>query len=456
MNDTYTQGTVTVTNESNDVTGTDTYFKQLGEIAEGSLFSIDGSTFYQVIEVVSETHIRIESLITRLAYQEASATDTGYTIVKSFARQTNTGLAAELVAFQNMLMQHRFDFYSWMGVQQATFPVTEQDVTVDVITPFGLESLANEAVEQAKLTRAPSVSHTVLASVLEQENVKVKQIEEPPTGTPEGNEILVDRERQEVYVNATDAYLKVPKTIATRNFCMMPRGRFMRFSSAYSGPVTMRVYPFADGGAGLAHAPSLNNFEWSEFTVTVPDEEPIYKIGEIDGNYFNGIIDWIKLDTRWATLDVDKSHYDELRLYFDNHFGTLYSPMRNFTLRNDGYWYSEDLTPKTPYEIGPSWVQSNDDYRTYTVAGSSDQNDALQLFSDAYDDYDFEVIIKVADNGNRMAVTNSNSSEFMLYHSGVRRFLISRDRIYFKRNNSGSPINGTFTIESVRMRIPNE
>jgi hypothetical protein len=456
MNDTYTQGTVTLNKNSHDVTGSDTYFEQLGGIAEGSLFTIDGSTFYQVIEVVSETHIRIESLITRLPYQEDSVSDTAYTIVKSFARQTNTGLAAEMVAFQNMLMQHRFDFYSWMGAQQNTYPVTEQDITVDVITPFGLEGLANQAVEQAKLTRAPSVSHTLLASISQRDNVKVKEIDQPPTTPPEGNEILVDNERQEIYLSATDAYLKIPKSIATRNFCIMPRGRFLRFSPGYSGTITMRVYPFVDGGLGLPYVPALQDFKWQEFTVTVPEGETLFKVGEYDSEYFNGIIDWIKLDSRWATLNVDKSHYDELNLYFDNHFGTLNSPMRNFTLRDDGYWYSDDMTPTTPNEIGASWVQSNNDYRTYSVNASSDENDALQLFSDALDEYEFEVIINVSSIGNRVAVTNSNSPDFMLYNPGVRRFIINRDRIYFKRNNSSLPITATFTIESVRMRIPNE
>ena len=453
MSETYNEGTVSIAVNSHDVTGTDTYFKQLGNIEVGSLFTLDNGTFYQVVEVVSDNLLRIETLVTRLPYQGDAVSDTPYTLVKSFARQTNAGLANEVMAFQQMLMEHRFHFYEWLSTQNDTYTVTEDGFSIDVPTPSGLQRLNREALEQAQQIHSQKVTPSIVESIKQSQMLTVREVEHAPNEPPTNNELLIDKERQEVYVGAVDTYLKIPKGIGTRNFCMLPRGRFWRFGSKYSGTLTMRVYPFRDGGLGLPNLPDLEDFKWQEFTTEVTD---LFKIGEYNSEYFTGIIDWIKLDGRWATLDADKSHYNELNLYVDNHFGTLSSPMRRFTLREDGYWYSDDMTPKTPNEIGESWTQSNNDYRTYSVVGSSSQYDGLQLLSDDFDEYDFELIVNATDIGNRVAVTNSNSQSIMLYHPGPRRFEISRDRIFFKRNNENLPITATITIESLRMRIPNE
>ena len=162
-----------------------------------------------------------------------------------------------------------------------------------------------------------------------------------------------------------------------------------------------------------------------------------------------GVIDFIQMGNRWETLDTEKSHFESINAYYtrDND-ASVSSPFLTFSLRSDGYWYSEDMTPSSPHTLGGSWVQ---DGNTFTVTEATGSTDALRFFADALDDYVFELVLVVSYVSGKLAITNSNQDPNIIYYPGTGRY-ITNDRIYFKRG--GSSVTAAFTVESTRMRMP--
>ncbi|WP_287498579.1 hypothetical protein [Alteromonas sp. AO-Serp] len=278
----------------------------------------------------------------------------------------------------------------------------------------------------------------------------LKKTEELPSDSPNNErQIRFDDVRGLVHLSLTDKWLTIPTTIATRKFAIFWRGLIIRLNSAYTGSIKMRVYPMGVGGNGLPNNPTLANHQWHEYETTVTN---LYKIGEFNSEYFEGIIDYVELDSSWASLDSDHSYYRDLNGYFDVAFGTLRSPFKTFYLRSDNHWYGEDITPQTPNYMGASWQQDPNDFRRYTVTDADGGTDALRLFGDNSDEYSFEIILIVHSLNRDMAITISNSAPNIAYAAEPYRFITEAERIYFKRKNGA--ITGTMTIEAVRIRIP--
>jgi hypothetical protein len=272
---------------------------------------------------------------------------------------------------------------------------------------------------------------------------KLKQTEDTPTGSPNNRkEILTDNIRGLVHVAMPDSWFTVPNSLQSRKFMVMPSDRYLRLNSAYTGDITLRVCPMGNGGNGLPGNPTLTNHQWHTITETVTGLETI-------GDGFVGVIDFIQMGNRWETLDTEKSHFESLNAYYtrDND-ATVSSPFLNFSLRSDGYWYSEDMTPSTPYTIGGSWVQ---DGNTFTVTEATASTDALRFFADSFDSYVFEIVLVVNYIAGNMAITNENRAPNIVYYPGTGRY-ITDDRIYFKR--AGTSVTAAFTVESTRMRMP--
>ena len=280
----------------------------------------------------------------------------------------------------------------------------------------------------------------------------LKKTEVRPTESPNNKRLIqFDDVRGEVHIALTDRWFTIPTTIASRAFPVFYRGLILRFNnnSSYTGNIKMRVYPMGKGGLGLpGNPPFINDHEWQEYETSVTN---LYKIGEFNSEYFEGIIEYIELDEGWHQFDVNQSDVGSLNAKFDTAFGTLRSPFRTFYQKADGYWYSEDMFPENVNSIGASWTQDVNNPRRFTADDASGATDALRLFSDSFDDFQFEVIVDVEYISHVMAVTISNSDPNRIYLPGPARF-ITEDRIYFKRG--GTTTNATFTIESVKMRLP--
>lgn len=275
-----------------------------------------------------------------------------------------------------------------------------------------------------------------------------------PTHSPNNwREFLFDDVRQVAYVSLTQKWLRIPNTIATRKYMVVKAGRYLRFNSAFTGDIALTVYPMGNGGTGLPTNPTLTNYQWHTVTINVTD---LWTIGRDNGNYFEGIIDFVELTTasgnNWERLDSEKSKFTSLNAFFDNDYSTPRTPFETFELRQDGYWYSQDITPDVPHTIGPSWTQDASDPRLYYANNVSGSTDGVRFFGDAYDNYEVEIIV-VAEINRPLALTSSNEPELTVNYSGTERFICD-SRLFLKRTNSALPVTGQIRIESIRIRVP--
>lgn len=620
----YKSGTIALDNNSNIVTGTGTLFKSVANALPGDLFTLDGSTLYEVYQVDTETQLRIRNVVTGIKYQGPSVQDVNFAIIRNFTAGSNAQIASDVVDLQQRWHEREREMSEWFASDFNYYQITNiQGDKVLVITPTGLNNLVDGPVniedfgltsakesqaldlnqfpagifysrpifiagqpssfgsgiklvmtnksddlfyqkvieldtaqiryriatsaENAQAwntvggesggltevtwndidgipatalrwpsfseitgdisellpvtaTRWPSYSElsgdinevlpttakrwpsftevtgavsesqlpsTVTAnkrSLAESPPVKqntslthilsdyptLKKTEAIPEDSPNNSpQIRYDDVRGLVHISLTDRWVTIPTVTGSRKFAIFRRGMIIRLNSAYTGSIKLRVYPMGAGGNGLPDNPILANHQWHEYETTVTD---LFKIGEFNNEYFEGIIDYVELDNSWATLDADRSYYRSLNGYFDVAFGTLKSPFRTFYQKADGYWYSEDITPQTPNYIGPSWTQDLNNYRNYSVDDADGGTDALRFFGDDYDEYSFEIVLVVHSMNRNMAITISNSAPNIVYEAEPYRFLTNAERIYFKRRNNG--ITGSMTVESIKIRIP--
>ena len=316
-----------------------------------------------------------------------------------------------------------------------------------------VEQLPDDIDTDNKRTQAlsPPIKREKSFSQILTDYPTLKKTEVRPTESPNNKRLIqFDDVRGEVHVALTDRWFTIPTTIASRSFPIFYRGLILRFNnnSSYTGNIKMRVYPMGTGGLGLPNNPTLANHQWHEYETSVTN---LYKIGEFNSEYFEGIIEYIELDNGWHQFDVNQSDVGSLNAKFDVAFGTYRSPFRSFYQKADGYWYSEDMFPESLHSIGPSWAQDADDPRVFTVTDAEDGNDGLRFFSDSFDDFQFEIVIDVTSLSFVMAVTISNSDPNKIYLEGPARF-ITDERIFFKR--AGTRVSSTFIVESIKMRIP--
>jgi len=331
--------------------------------------------------------------------------------------------------------------------QALTEAIANPAAELQPIVESALRYLNTQVAESPPIKREKSFSQILT------DYPTLKKTEVRPTDSPNNKRLIqFDDVRGEVHIALTDRWFTIPTTIASRAFPIFYRGLILRFNnnSAYSGNVKMRVYPMGTGGLGLPNNPTLANHQWHEYETTVTD---LYKIGEFNSEYFEGIIEYIELDNGWHQFDVNQSNVGSLNAKFDVAFGALRSPFRAFYQKADGYWYSEDMFPNNVNSLGPSWTQDSSDPRAFTVTEADGSTDALRFFGDSFDDFQFELILQVANLRGSIAVTVSNANPNRIYFSGPSRF-ITDERIYLKRTNPNTPISATILVESLKMRIP--
>lgn len=142
MSDTYSEGTISIATGSHSVVGTGTYFKSIGLVKAGSMLTLDGNKYYLITDVVDDRHLTIEHTIDGTPFAEAGVGGASYTVVKNFARQTNTGLASDFIAFQNELLQNKFEFFNWLNATTDRHVVRDtQGGSKNILTPKGFDSL---------------------------------------------------------------------------------------------------------------------------------------------------------------------------------------------------------------------------------------------------------------------------------------------------------------------------
>ena len=350
---------------------------------------------------------------------------------------------------------------TWVQVQGDINEVLPETATrfptfPEVGGKISVEQLPDDIDTDNKRTQAlsPPVRQNASLTHILSDYPTLKKTVDVPTHSPNNKrEILFDDARQVAYVALTEKWLRIPTTIATRKFMVVKLGKYLRFNNAFTGDVTLRAYPMGSGGTGLPTSPTLANFQWHTVTINVTN---LWTIGRDNGNYFEGIIDFVELttsdDNNWERLDSEKSKFSSLNAFYDNDWGVARTPFETFELRQDGYWYSQDITPDAPHTIGASWTQDANDPRLYHANNVTDSNDGVRFFGDAYDNYEVEIVV-VAEIDRPLALTSSNESDLTVKFSGTERFICD-SRLFLKRTNSALPVTGQIRIESIRIRVP--
>ena len=275
----------------------------------------------------------------------------------------------------------------------------------------------------------------------------LKKTVDIPTQSPNNKrEMLFDDVRQVAYVALTDEWLPISNIVEKREFLLTTNGKRIWFNSAYTGSLTLRVYPMGNGGNGLPDNPALDDYQWHTVTATLTGVTSF-------GSSFIGLIDYIETDDGFETLSTARSVFPSIDAYYGESDGSKApNQFMQFTLRQDGDWYSEDVMPATPYSMGASWSQDTQDSRLFTINEASGSTDALRLFSDSWDKFDFEMVV-VSTVSKPMALTNSNTSEYTIPFEGTYRFIIENERLYFKRQADFAPLTGTVRIEALNLRV---
>ena len=310
---------------------------------------------------------------------------------------------------------------------------------------ISVEQLPDDIDTDNKRTQAlsPRIRHEQSISQRLVDYPTLKTTEIRPIESPNNRrEIRVDEVRKLVHIAMPKEWLTLPNSLQSRRFMVMPSSRYLRLNAPYSGDIEMRVCPMGNGGNGLPGTPSIANHQWHTIEATVSNLQTI-------GDGFVGAIDYIIMGNRWEIFDADKSHFESINAYYtrDND-AAVTSPFREFFLRADGYWYSEDMTPTNPHTLGSSWVQ---DGNNFSVTEATSSSDALRFFSDGFDTYEFELVLIVDHISGRLAITDENRDPNIIHYAGTARY-ITNDRIFFKRG--GSSVTAGFTVESTRMRMP--
>lgn len=312
-----------------------------------------------------------------------------------------------------------------------------------------VEQLPDDIDTDNKRTRAlspPVKQNPSLTHILSDYPTLKKTVDIPAHSPNNRREMLFDDVRQVAYVGLTDEWLPISNIVEKREFLLTTNGKRIWFNSAYTGSLTLRVYPMGNGGNGLPDNPSLDNYQWHTVTTALTSVTSF-------GSSFIGLIDYIETDDGFEILSTARSRFPSIDAYYGESDGSKApNQFKQFTLRQDGDWYSEDITPATPYSMGASWSQDAQDPRLFTVNEASGSTDALRLFSDNWDDYDFEMVL-VTDVPKTMALTISSNPDYYTYFEGTYRFIIEQERIYLKRQASWAPISGTVRIESLRLRV---
>lgn len=138
----YKTGTVSVNNGQNTVTGNGTSFIDVANVQLGDLFTVNGSKFYEIYQVDTNTQLRIRNIVTGGAFAETTVTDGDYAIVRNFTSQTSAEIAAKVLAVQQKWQNREEEMTDWFYSDQNWATVTSiNGDELTVMTPEGINNL---------------------------------------------------------------------------------------------------------------------------------------------------------------------------------------------------------------------------------------------------------------------------------------------------------------------------
>jgi hypothetical protein len=110
----YSTGLVSITSNTDIVTGTGTLFITAGALVPGGLITFDdGAVFYRVKAVDSNTQLTIEALITNGLYVGPTLVDQAYQIYRAFERTLSSAIAAQILDNVEYRLIDQINFSAW-------------------------------------------------------------------------------------------------------------------------------------------------------------------------------------------------------------------------------------------------------------------------------------------------------------------------------------------------------
>lgn len=104
----YRIGTANVTNNSDIVTGTNTYWST--QIKIGDIFVVDYDTIYEIKTIDSNTQITLSR-----PYEAATESDISYSIIRNFTSTTNADVATSLLSLLDNWQLREDELKAWMA-----------------------------------------------------------------------------------------------------------------------------------------------------------------------------------------------------------------------------------------------------------------------------------------------------------------------------------------------------
>jgi hypothetical protein len=146
----YRIGTASVTNNSDVVTGTNTYWGT--QVKTGDIFVVDYDTIYEIKTIDSNTQITLSR-----PYEGATESDISYSIIRNFTSTTNADVATSLLSLLDNWQLREDELKAWMAgtvdggpSNDGQYPLTDQvGNTYMVACPAYIQALSNSAVNWA-------------------------------------------------------------------------------------------------------------------------------------------------------------------------------------------------------------------------------------------------------------------------------------------------------------------
>lgn len=121
----YRAGTVKVTKDSANISGTSTFWNVGNPIRPGDLFTIDGAAFYEIADVTGA-----DTLVLASPFKGASVASTTYAVIRNFSVQPGAELvAAQIQLISKSLLRER-QLTDWATKPASADPVNPTKVTI--------------------------------------------------------------------------------------------------------------------------------------------------------------------------------------------------------------------------------------------------------------------------------------------------------------------------------------
>lgn len=232
-----------------------------------------------------------------------------------------------------------------------------------------------------------------------------------------------------------DDWVKLDKSIGRRKFLVLENQHYIALDSPFTGDVTIRVWPFQNGSSGLPSNSATNGLtmgSWQQITFSVTDLEQLFRDGTSSVTYFYGLVDFVRIGQAFDSLDTGSSRLSAIGGNIEKTTGWAGLPLIDFTLENDGYWYSGDLTEGLPESVSSGW--NNLGGNAYSCSSINDAAVIVKSLANSESEgKTLEVALRVVGLSGVLSITASNNDDYRIFADGTYRFSTVNEDIALKR-----------------------